>query len=98
MAMHPYMSKNTNCTKGVKHQRVFSDKIISSIPQGVGSVEVALLALYNMEVLDEQGQPRIAPFRLPTLARQSVFHEVRQKFSSVSHIYDKIRGFFFKVR
>lgn len=43
--------------------------------KGVGSVEVALLALYNMEVLDEQGQPRIAPFRLPTLARQSVFHE-----------------------
>ncbi|KAK3862586.1 hypothetical protein Pcinc_022927 [Petrolisthes cinctipes] len=43
--------------------------------KGVGSVEVALLALYNMEVLDEQGQPRIAPFRLPTLARQSIFHE-----------------------
>ncbi|KAK7081345.1 hypothetical protein SK128_023232, partial [Halocaridina rubra] len=43
--------------------------------KGVGSVEVALLALYNMEVLDEQGQPRITPFRLPTLARQSVFHE-----------------------
>nr|XP_045605700.1 hyccin-like isoform X2 [Procambarus clarkii] len=43
--------------------------------KGVGSVEVALLALYNMEVLDEQGQPRIAPFRLPTLARQSLFHE-----------------------
>ncbi|XP_066987710.1 hyccin-like isoform X1 [Macrobrachium rosenbergii] len=43
--------------------------------KGVGSVEVALLALYNMEVLDEQGQPRISPFRLPTLARQSVFHE-----------------------
>ncbi|XP_042217721.1 uncharacterized protein LOC121863249 [Homarus americanus] len=43
--------------------------------KGVGSVEVALLTLHNMEVLDEQGQPRIAPFRLPTLARQSVFHE-----------------------
>ncbi|XP_071524775.1 hyccin isoform X2 [Panulirus ornatus] len=43
--------------------------------KGVGSVEVALLALYNMEVLDELGNPRIAPFRLPTLARQSVFHE-----------------------
>ncbi|KAG0729806.1 Hyccin [Chionoecetes opilio] len=43
--------------------------------KGVAGIEVALLALYNMEVLDEQGQPRIAPFRLPTLARQSVFHE-----------------------
>ncbi|CAL4124386.1 unnamed protein product, partial [Meganyctiphanes norvegica] len=43
--------------------------------KSVGSVEVALLALYNMEVLNEQGQPRIAPFRLPTLARQSIYHE-----------------------
>ena len=55
---------------------VDSPHITNLLCQGVCSVEVALLALYNMEVLDEQGQPRIAPFRLPTLARHSVFHEV----------------------
>lgn len=54
---------------------IYMSSISLGDKKGVGSVEVALLALYNMEVLDEQGQPRIAPFRLPTLARQSVFHE-----------------------
>ncbi|KAF2359910.1 Reverse transcriptase domain [Trinorchestia longiramus] len=39
------------------------------------SVELVLLALYNCEVLNEGGLFRLPSYRLPTLARPSVYHE-----------------------
>ena len=32
--------------------------------------------MYNLEVVDERGQPRVVSFRMPTLVKQSVYHLV----------------------
>ncbi|KAF0310021.1 Hyccin [Amphibalanus amphitrite] len=36
--------------------------------------ETLLLGMYNLEVVDERGQPRVVSFRMPTLIKQSVYH------------------------
>ena len=38
--------------------------------------ETLLLGIYNLEVVDERGQPRVVSFRMPTLVKQSVYHMV----------------------
>lgn len=38
-------------------------------------VEVLLLGIYNLEVVNEDGNPLIRTFRLPTLAKPSIYHE-----------------------
>uniref|UniRef100_A0A6A7FXR6 Hyccin-like isoform X1 n=1 Tax=Hirondellea gigas TaxID=1518452 RepID=A0A6A7FXR6_9CRUS len=43
--------------------------------KNLSSVELVLLALYNCEVLDAAGQFRLPHYRLPTLARQSCYHD-----------------------
>lgn len=37
---------------------------------------VIFLGLYNFEVVDEAGKPRVVSFRLPSLAQASIYHEV----------------------
>lgn len=32
--------------------------------------------LYNFEVVDEEGKPKVVSFRLPSLAQSSIYHEV----------------------
>ncbi|XP_037084670.1 hyccin-like [Pollicipes pollicipes] len=39
------------------------------------ATEALLLGMYNLEVVDERGQPRVVSFRMPTLIKQSVYHE-----------------------
>ncbi|KAE8745210.1 hypothetical protein FOCC_FOCC008101 [Frankliniella occidentalis] len=39
------------------------------------SVETLLLGIYNLEVVDESGQPKVVSFRLPSLAQSSIYHE-----------------------
>ncbi|RXG67926.1 Hyccin [Armadillidium vulgare] len=43
--------------------------------KSVSNIELTLVSLYNTEVLSEKGIAEVASFRLPTLARQSVYHE-----------------------
>ena len=38
-------------------------------------VEILLLGIYNLEVVDDDGQPIVRTFRLPLLAKPSIFHE-----------------------
>ncbi|GJQ69798.1 hypothetical protein Trydic_g22356 [Trypoxylus dichotomus] len=38
-------------------------------------VETLLLSLYNLEVVDSKGQPRIISFRVPSIAQSSIFHD-----------------------
>ncbi|KAI4465763.1 hyccin related [Holotrichia oblita] len=38
-------------------------------------VETLLLSLYNLEVVDNKGQPRIISFRVPSIAQSSIFHD-----------------------
>ncbi|XP_046411711.1 hyccin isoform X3 [Neodiprion fabricii] len=39
------------------------------------TVETLLIGLYNLEVVDESGQPKAVSFRLPSLAMPSIYHE-----------------------
>lgn len=50
--------------------------ILLTLFQSVSNIELTLVSLYNTEVLSEKGIAEVASFRLPTLARQSVYHEV----------------------
>ncbi|KAL4710708.1 hypothetical protein ACJJTC_004353 [Scirpophaga incertulas] len=38
-------------------------------------IETLLIALYNFEVVDESGKPKVVSFRLPSLAQPSIYHE-----------------------
>lgn len=52
---------------------------LTSIGQGdkrnCRSIEVLLLGIYNLEVVDSKGKPKVQSFRLPTLSNPSVYHE-----------------------
>ncbi|XP_015115020.1 hyccin [Diachasma alloeum] len=39
------------------------------------SVETLLIGLYNLEVVDKNGEPKSVSFRLPSLAMLSIYHE-----------------------
>ncbi|XP_023947413.2 hyccin [Bicyclus anynana] len=38
-------------------------------------IETLLIGLYNFEVVDENGKPKVVSFRLPSLAQASIYHE-----------------------
>lgn len=42
---------------------------------GYGKLEAVLLAIFNAEVVDENGKTRYQTFRLPSLSQPSVYHE-----------------------
>lgn len=39
-------------------------------------METLIIGIYNLEVVDENGQPEVLSFRLPSLAQSSIYHEV----------------------
>lgn len=43
--------------------------------KGYGKLEAVLLAIYNAEVVDEDGKTKYQKFRLPSLSRPSLYHE-----------------------
>lgn len=53
---------------------------LNSVSQGdkksCRSIETLLISIYNIEVSNDDGQPKIVTFRMPVLAQQSVYHEV----------------------
>lgn len=40
------------------------------------SVETFLISVYNLEIVDDNGQPQCISFRMPFLAQHSIYHEV----------------------
>lgn len=52
---------------------------LSSVAQGSKKtwrcIETLLIGLYNYEVVDEEGKPKVVQFRLPSLAQASIYHE-----------------------
>ncbi|XP_021181243.3 hyccin [Helicoverpa armigera] len=52
---------------------------LSSVAQGnkktCRCIETLLIGLYNFEVVDEEGKPKVVSFRLPSLAQASIYHE-----------------------
>lgn len=52
---------------------------LSSVAQGnkktYRCIETLLIGLYNFEVVDEAGKPKVVSFRLPSLAQSSIYHE-----------------------
>ncbi|XP_028164044.1 hyccin [Ostrinia furnacalis] len=52
---------------------------LSSVAQGnlksCRCIETLLIGLYNFEVVDETGKPKVVSFRLPSLAQPSIYHE-----------------------
>lgn len=53
---------------------------LNSVSQGdkksCRSIETLLISIYNIEVSNEDGQPKIVSFRMPVLAQTSIYHEV----------------------
>ncbi|XP_055687831.1 hyccin isoform X1 [Lutzomyia longipalpis] len=39
------------------------------------SIEMLLIVIYNIEISNEDGQPRVVSFRMPVLAQASIYHE-----------------------
>ncbi|XP_055707815.1 hyccin isoform X2 [Phlebotomus papatasi] len=39
------------------------------------SIEMLLIVIYNIEISNEEGQPRVVSFRMPVLAQASIYHE-----------------------
>ncbi|XP_026495085.2 hyccin [Vanessa tameamea] len=54
-------------------------RYLSSVAQGntksCRCIETLLIGLYNFEVVDENGKPKVVSFRLPSLAQASIYHE-----------------------
>lgn len=40
------------------------------------SVETLLIGIYNLEIIDKSGQPKVLSFRIPSIAQASIYHEV----------------------
>lgn len=39
------------------------------------SVETLLIGIYNLEIIDKSGQPKVISFRIPSIAQASIYHE-----------------------
>ncbi|PSN32692.1 Hyccin [Blattella germanica] len=55
---------------------VYLNSVAHGDKKSCRSVETLLVGLYNLEVVDENGQPKVVSFRLPSLAQASIYHEV----------------------
>ncbi|KDR23157.1 hyccin isoform X2 [Zootermopsis nevadensis] len=54
---------------------VYLNSVAHGDKKSCRSVETLLVGLYNLEVVDEIGQPKVVSFRLPSLAQASIYHE-----------------------
>lgn len=54
---------------------VYLNSVAHGDKKSCRSVETLLVGLYNLEVVDENGQPKVVSFRLPSLAQASIYHE-----------------------
>ncbi|KAJ9590630.1 hypothetical protein L9F63_016341, partial [Diploptera punctata] len=54
---------------------VYLNSVAHGDKKSCRSVETLLVGMYNLEVVDENGQPKVVSFRLPSLAQASIYHE-----------------------
>ncbi|XP_054274896.1 hyccin-like isoform X1 [Macrosteles quadrilineatus] len=54
---------------------VYLNAVAHSESKSCRGVEALLVGIYNLEVVNEKGQPREISFRLPSLAQASIYHE-----------------------
>lgn len=53
-----------------------SDRIIRQSDKNLYTfIDTLLLSIYNMQVLNESGNPVVKTFKVPSLARPSIYHE-----------------------
>ncbi|CDR06052.1 unnamed protein product, partial [Oncorhynchus mykiss] len=45
--------------------------------QSNGCIEALLLGIYNLEIVDKDGNSKLLSFTIPSLSKPSVYHEVR---------------------
>ncbi|XP_068629700.1 hyccin [Battus philenor] len=53
----------------------YLSSVAQCITKNCRCVETLLIGLYNFEVVDESGKPKVVSFRLPSLAQSSIYHE-----------------------
>ncbi|XP_034840234.1 hyccin [Maniola hyperantus] len=53
----------------------YLSSVAQSITKSCRCIETLLIGLYNFEVVDENGKPKVVSFRLPSLAQASIYHE-----------------------
>ncbi|XP_067013349.2 hyccin [Anabrus simplex] len=54
---------------------VYLNSVAHGDKKSCRAVETLLIGLYNLEAVDENGQPKVVSFRLPSLAQDSIYHE-----------------------
>lgn len=54
---------------------VYLNAIAHSDKKTSRSIEAFIIGVYNLEIVDDNGQPKVLSFRLPSLAQSSIFHE-----------------------
>ncbi|KAL0272398.1 UNVERIFIED_CONTAM: hypothetical protein PYX00_005381 [Menopon gallinae] len=54
---------------------IYLNSIACGKKKSCSSVETLLIGVYNLEVVDENGQPVSISFRMPSLAQASIYHE-----------------------
>uniref|UniRef100_A0A1L8DMT9 Putative beta-catenin-tcf/lef signaling pathway component drctnnb1a n=1 Tax=Nyssomyia neivai TaxID=330878 RepID=A0A1L8DMT9_9DIPT len=58
---------------------IFIYNYLNAVSQGdkksCRSIEMLLIVIYNIEISNEDGQPRVVSFRMPVLAQASIYHE-----------------------
>lgn len=54
---------------------VYLNAVACGKKKSVWSLETLLIGIYNLEVVDESGEPKVVSFRLPSLAQSSIYHE-----------------------
>lgn len=70
--------KTCRCVETLLIGKTYSKQsFYSRITYYIGLIHVIhFTGLYNFEVVDEEGKPKVVSFRLPSLAQSSIYHEV----------------------
>uniref|UniRef100_A0A671Q4B1 Hyccin n=1 Tax=Sinocyclocheilus anshuiensis TaxID=1608454 RepID=A0A671Q4B1_9TELE len=55
-------------------------------PHCSGCIEALLLGIYNLEIVDKDGQSKVLSFTIPSLSKPSVYHEVSAFITRCVHL------------
>lgn len=54
---------------------IYTNSVAQGDKRSCRSVETLLLGIYNIEICNDDGQPKTISFRMPVLAQSSIYHE-----------------------
>lgn len=57
--------------------RIYLGSVAQGDKRTCRSIEALLIGVYNLEIVDENDQPKAVSFRTPSIAQSSIYHEVK---------------------